>query len=153
MMKQPIQRSSLSQMFFKIGVLKNFAKFTRKHLCKDVARLKACNFVKKRLQHRHFLVKFAKFSKTPLLTASEFCIDGCVTIVSNIRCISNQCIKVSMYDPQYYVAFIPRSCPTQLVNGSSKKMLAHALLSLLVFKHGIIFDFFFFMSFFFLMVQ
>ena len=98
-MKQPIQRSSLSQMFFKIGVLKNFAKFTRKHLCKDVARLKACNFVKKRLQHRHFLVKFAKFSKTPLRPASEFCIDGCVTIVSNIRCISNQCIKVSMYDP------------------------------------------------------
>ena len=142
MMKQPIHRSSLSQMFFKIGVLKNFAKFTRKHLCKDVAGLKACNFVKKRLQHRRFLVKFAKFSKTPPPTASEFCIDGCVTIVSNIRCISNQYIKVSMYDQQYYVAFIPRQCPTQLINRSSKNMLAHALLSLLVFKHRIIFFFF-----------
>ena len=28
-----IYRSSRSQMFFKKGVLKNFAKFTEKHLC------------------------------------------------------------------------------------------------------------------------
>ena len=41
-------RSSRSQMFFKIDVLKNFADFTEKHLesfCNKVAGLKACNFI------------------------------------------------------------------------------------------------------------
>ena len=39
-------------MFFKIGVLKN----------------KTCNFIKKRLQHRCFSVKFAKILRTYFLT-------------------------------------------------------------------------------------
>ena len=34
-------------MFFKIGILKNFANFTGKHLKWN---LKACNFIKKRRQ-------------------------------------------------------------------------------------------------------
>ena len=42
-------RSSRSQMFFKIGLLKNFAIFKGKHLCwnlfNKVASLKACNFI------------------------------------------------------------------------------------------------------------
>ena len=42
-----------SQMFSKIGVLKNFAIFTRKHLC-----------WKRRLQHRCFSVNIAKFLRT-----------------------------------------------------------------------------------------
>ena len=54
-------------MFFKIDVLKNFAIFTGKRLCKSffnkVAGLQASNFIKKRLQHRCFLVKFTKFLK------------------------------------------------------------------------------------------
>ena len=49
-------RSSRSQMFFKIGVVKDFTNFAEKHL-------KACNFLKKRLQHRCFHVKSAKFFK------------------------------------------------------------------------------------------
>ena len=32
------------------------------------AGLKACNFIKKRLQHRYFPVKFAKFLRTPFFT-------------------------------------------------------------------------------------
>ena len=44
----PLCRSSRSQMFFIIGVLKNFAYFTGKHRC--------------------FLVKFAKFLRTPFFT-------------------------------------------------------------------------------------
>ena len=59
-------RSSRSQMFFKIGVLKNFAIFTGKHLCWSL--LQACNFIKKRLQHRCFPVHIAKFSGTPFFT-------------------------------------------------------------------------------------
>ena len=45
-------RSSRSQRFFKIGALKNFAILSGKHLCwclfNKVARLKACNFIKKK---------------------------------------------------------------------------------------------------------
>ena len=58
-------------MFFKIGVLKNFAIFTGKHLC-----WKACHFIKKRLQHKCFTVNITKFKnnffyRTPLVAASE----------------------------------------------------------------------------------
>ena len=41
-------------------ILKNFENFTGKHM-------KACNFIKKRLQHRCFSVKFAKSLSTPIL--------------------------------------------------------------------------------------
>ena len=45
-------RSTLSQMFF--------ANFTEKHLCWSLflIKLQTCNFMKKRLQHRYFTVKF-----------------------------------------------------------------------------------------------
>ena len=50
-------KSSRSQIFFKIGLLKNFANFTGKAPVLEspfnkVAGLKTCNFIKKRLQHR-----------------------------------------------------------------------------------------------------
>ena len=54
-------------MFFKIGVLRNFAIFKRKHLdplFNKVAGLAAINFAQKRLQHRCFLVNIPKFSRT-----------------------------------------------------------------------------------------
>ena len=54
--------SSRSQMFLPEGVLKNYANFTGKQ--ENVA----CNFFKKRLQHRCFPVKFAKFLRTPFFT-------------------------------------------------------------------------------------
>ena len=61
-------------VFFKKGVLKNFANFTGKHRCQSlfekVAGLQACqtcNFIKKRLQHRCFPMKLAKFLRTPIL--------------------------------------------------------------------------------------
>ena len=54
-------RSSCLQMFFKISALKSFANFTGKHLCWSLCwRLKACNFIKKRILHRCFLMKFVK---------------------------------------------------------------------------------------------
>ena len=58
-------KSSCSQMFFKVSVLKNFASFTRKALVLEsflnVADIQTCNIIKKRFQHRCFLVKFTKF--------------------------------------------------------------------------------------------
>ena len=60
-------------MFFKIGALKNFANFYRKtpvldSLFNKVAGPQACSFIKKRLQHRCFPVKFAKLLRTPFFT-------------------------------------------------------------------------------------
>ena len=51
-------------MFFKIGVLKNFAIFKIpmfEYLFNKVANRKACNFIKKKLQQRCFPVKIATF--------------------------------------------------------------------------------------------
>ena len=66
------------QIFFKMGVLKNFANFTTgKYLCWSLfliklqawrpAGMKTCNFIIKKLQHRCFPVKFAKFLRTSFL--------------------------------------------------------------------------------------
>ena len=63
---QTNNRSSHSQIFFKVNVLKNFANFTGKHLCWSLFFfLTTCNFIKDRLQHRCFPVKFLKFLRTP----------------------------------------------------------------------------------------
>ena len=65
------RRSSRSQMFFKIGALKNFANFTEKKpvlksLFNKVAGLK--DFNKRDSNTDVFIVKFAKFLSTPFFT-------------------------------------------------------------------------------------
>ena len=60
-------KSSGSQMFLKIVVLKNFENFTGKHLCWSLF-LRKCNFINKRFKHRCFRVKFLKFWRRPFLT-------------------------------------------------------------------------------------
>ena len=49
-------------------VLRNFVKFTGKHLCQCWLRLRPATLLKKRLRHGCFPVNFAKFLKTPFLT-------------------------------------------------------------------------------------
>ena len=56
----------------KKGVLRNFTKFTRKHLCQSldfnkVAGLRPATLLKTRLWHRCFPVSFVKFLRTPFL--------------------------------------------------------------------------------------
>ena len=58
-------------MFFKIGLLKNFANFTE-NTCvgvyfSSICRPEACNFINRRPYHRSFPVKFSKFLRTPFL--------------------------------------------------------------------------------------
>ena len=59
-------------MFFKLGVTNNFTNFTEKHLFRavfnKVAGLKTCNFIKKRLQHAVFFMKFAEVLRTYCFT-------------------------------------------------------------------------------------
>ena len=63
-------RSSRPEVFCKNDVLRNFAKFTRKHLCESfffnkVAGLRPAILLKKRLTHRCLPVNFVKFLRTP----------------------------------------------------------------------------------------
>ena len=65
--------SSHPDVFYKKGALRNFAKFTGKHLCQSlffnkVAGLRPATLLKKRLWHRRFPVNFTKFQRTPFLT-------------------------------------------------------------------------------------
>ena len=58
-------RSNLSQMFFKIGALNNFAIFSGlDSLFNKVSCLEACDFIKKRLQHSYFPMNMAEFLRT-----------------------------------------------------------------------------------------
>ena len=49
------------EVFHKKGVLKNFAKFTRRHLCQ----MRPATLLNKRLWHSCFPMNFAKFLRTP----------------------------------------------------------------------------------------
>ena len=66
MIVEIIYRSNHQRCSIKKGVLRNFAKFTGKHLCQSlffnkVAGLRPATLLKKRLWHRCFPVNFAKF--------------------------------------------------------------------------------------------
>ena len=65
-------RTSRPEVFCKKGVLRNFVKFTGKHLCQSfffnkVAGLRPATLLKKRLWHRCFPVNFARFLRAPFL--------------------------------------------------------------------------------------
>ena len=68
----PEQQRQPPEVFYEKCVLRNFAKFIRKHLCQSLFFNKAAGpkpaiLFKKRLWHRYFPVNFAKFLKTPFL--------------------------------------------------------------------------------------
>ena len=87
-------RSSRLEVFCKKGVLRNFAKFTGKHLCQSlffnkVACLRPATLLKMRLWHRCFLVNFAKFLRTSFLqniSSSCFCYYQDVLLIVIINC-------------------------------------------------------------------
>ena len=65
-----MNRSSHQRCSLRKGVLRNFAKFTGKHLRQSlffnkVAGLGPATLLKRRLWHRCFAVNFAKFLRTP----------------------------------------------------------------------------------------
>ena len=68
-------RSSRPEVFCKKGVLRNFAKFTGKHLCQSLFFNKvaglwplACNFIKKEILAQVFSREFCKISKNTFFT-------------------------------------------------------------------------------------
>ena len=65
-------RNSHHRCSIKNRVLKNFTKFTGKHLCQSLffnkaAGLRSATLLKKRLWHRYFPVHLVKFSRIPFL--------------------------------------------------------------------------------------
>ena len=60
-LEAPTEAASRSRMFFRIAVIKNFKNFTGKHRCWG---LKACNSIKKRVQHRCFSLNIVKVLRT-----------------------------------------------------------------------------------------
>ena len=64
--EQLIERSTRSQMFFKIAVLNIFVKFTGKRLCQRLVFNNIAG-LKQRLLHRCFPVNFAKILRTTFL--------------------------------------------------------------------------------------
>ena len=75
------------EVFFKKGVFKNFAKFTRKQLCQGlflnkVASLRPPTFLKKRLWHRVFSVNFTNFLRIPFFI--EHISGGCFWMLRTI---------------------------------------------------------------------
>ena len=91
--------SSRSLIFFKIAVLKNFAIFTEKHFSWSLFSIKACNFIKKRLQHWCFSMNTARFFRknslfyeTPLVAASATKDSHFVVLNFNLFLHWNVCI-------------------------------------------------------------
>ena len=68
--KFPIYRSSHPRCSVRKGVLRTFAKFTGKHLCKSLFFNKVASLRPARL-HRSF-VSFAKFLRTPFLQNTSY---------------------------------------------------------------------------------
>ena len=65
-------RNSPLQIFHKMGVLKDFAKFTEKHLCQSLCLNKFTGLqvgilLRKGVRDRCFPVKIVKFLRTPIL--------------------------------------------------------------------------------------
>ena len=92
------------EVFYKKGVLRNFTKFTGKHLCQGlffnkVTGLRSATLLKKRLWHRCFLVNFVKFLRTPFLqnTSGRLLLDRKSKISSELVLLNSNLFKLSGY--------------------------------------------------------
>ena len=76
-------------MFFRKGVLRNFAKFTSKHPCQSrlFNQLAGLQAEKKRLWHRCFPVNFATFLRTPFFTEHLQWLLLCFWKALHLRCL------------------------------------------------------------------
>ena len=108
-------------MFYKKDVLRNFEKFTGKHLCQRLflnkvagLRPKACNFIKKKSLAQMFSCEFFEISKntffhrTPLVAASERCRSFSYFLLQVF--FSQFCYTLIFIYKQLGSGVIPQSC-------------------------------------------
>ena len=108
-----MSRSSHQRCSVREGVLRNFTKFTGKHLCQSLFLIKfPCNFIKKRLWHKCFPVNFVKFLRTAFLQNTSWRLLLCV--ISFLLVISNSfqftIILVINSSPIPYVCYLNSPC-------------------------------------------
>ena len=87
--------SSRPEAFCKKSVLRNFAKFSGKHLCQSL-------FLIKRLWYRCFPVNFAKFLRTPILAEH---LRWLLTILAKPQ--HENCPKMEFFSGPYFPVFSP----------------------------------------------
>ena len=106
-----------------VGVPRNFAKFTGKHLCQSLFLNKVAdlNFIKKRLKHRWFPANFLKFLKTCfqqntsgrllLISGSEFHFDEkkqlSIRVLSHVSIL--YALKTSCFFRRYKIGTLARN--------------------------------------------
>ena len=98
-----MNRNSQRRCSVRKGVLRNFTKFTGKHLCQSlffnkVAGLRPATLLKKRLRHRCFPVNFAKFLRTPFLQNTS----GRLLLYEDKRALSFATFSLS----DFFICFI-----------------------------------------------
>ena len=108
-------------MFCKKCVLKNFAKFTLKHLCQSLffAGLRSATLLKKRLWHRCFSVKFVKFLRTP------FFIEHLWWLLLNLGVIQTLLMKLNDIDQMILAGFHVKIAK-QMMHSHGRKMIKEA---------------------------
>ena len=105
-------RSSHQRCSVRKGALRNFPKFTEKHLCQRLffnkaESLRSATLSKKRLWYRCFPVNFAKFLRTPLLrtpfwATASVCWDAVMNINTHIQwCEKNEVLVVDKLKSMY----------------------------------------------------
>ena len=127
--------------FVKEGVLKNFTKFTRKHLCQSlflnkVTGVRPPTLLKRRLWHKCFPVNFVKFLRTPffkehlrwlqettdLVTLTEEILNGKLHFLCSHSILKYKTASVDN-DTQIYWLFESISCCMRVVFNCSFKLM------------------------------
>ena len=112
-------RSSHRRCSVRKGFLRNFSKFTGKHLCQNLFLNKVATLLKKRLWHRSFPVNLAKFLGTP------FSQNTSGQLLLNIRCKELFLITLLL---QKIKTFLQNTSGRLLLNIRSKELSITALI-------------------------
>ena len=104
-------------------------------LFNKVPSLQACNFIKKRLQLRCFLLKFAKFLRTSILNKCFWQLaERWRNLFSNVRSSHRSCsikrlfLNVSQYSQPEDLDFMEKEIPTHVLSVNNAKFLRTPIL-------------------------
>ena len=100
--KKNPRRSSRSQVFYKIGVLKKFANFTRKHQCWSRFLIKSPEIMV--LHDRCFPVNFAKLLRTPFLQNSSSGVGICLIKSFTLQAFTKMFLNGQLQTNSYLMA-------------------------------------------------
>ena len=104
------QKQSFRCVLYKKGALRNFVKFTGKHVCQGLffiklqaSSLKPATLLEKRLWHRCFLVNFTKLLRTPFYTEHLWWLLPSDFSLSRIQIYFNLLFKKTLAGPSKHL--------------------------------------------------